>query len=140
MIVSLLLIHTSYDCFLMIGALSLYGRIQVVIWWLSHTAVLTYGVYCPMRYQTAKISGHLKYFHVGLISAALLAPLIPVLAQSFLGGYGIDVGRNYECVPLDESSVEVVPIGIAGSVTLVMLIMIGSRIYELVSNNVYQIP
>ena len=115
------------------GAFSVYGRVQVVLWWVSHTSVLTYGVFRPLKYQMASNLGRLRYVHIGLLVAGIILPLIPTLIHWFVGVYGVDVVRNYTCIPGDILPLENLPFAIFGTVTLVMFMLIASKIYQMVS-------
>ena len=117
----------------MTGACSLYGRVQTVFWWVSHISVLTFGVFRPLKYRIARESGRLRYVHLGLVVAGITIPLIPTLIHWWVGGYGIEVARNYECVPRERPVLELLPISILSSITFVLLVLFGSKISMLVS-------
>ena len=116
-----------------IGAFSVYGKAQVVFWWFCYTFVLTYGVFWPLKYQIARNLGRLKYLHIILLVVGIILPVIPTTILWLVSEYGVDVVRNYGCVPGDNLTLENFPTAVFGSVTLVMFMLITSKIYLMVS-------
>ena len=96
-------------------------------------SVLTYGVFKPLKYRMARNLGWLKYIHLGLLVAGVILPLISTLTHLAVGGYGVDVVRSYSCVSRERLPLENLPLAIFGSLTLVMLMLIATEIYMLVS-------
>ena len=105
---------------------------MMVTWWLLHTSVLAFGIFWPLKYRQLKNMGHLKYFHVSFIAVGIILPLPLTLAQIWMGGYGFDVVRNYKCIPIEGVSPNPVLLGLTGSVSLILHLFIGSKIYILV--------
>ena len=96
-------------------------------------SVLTYGIFRPLKYQRARNLGRLRYIHLGFLVAGVILPLIPTVANWVVGGYGVDVVRSYSCVPREGLTLENIPIALFGTATLVMLTLIATKIYMLVS-------
>ena len=82
----------------------------------------------------ARNLGRLRYLHLGFLVAGVILPLIPTVTYWVVGDYGADVVRNYSCVPREGLAFENLPTAVFGTATLVMLMLIATKIYMLVSN------
>ena len=86
------------------GAIYVYVRCQTILWWLFQNAMILYGVVQPLKYRSLSDSGGLKYLHLSFVATGIGLPLIPVLICHWVGGYGIAVDLNYNCLPRNMSS------------------------------------
>ena len=96
------LFHYSFYHFS--GALHVYVRHQTALWWIFQNTVMLYGVVRPLQYRSMSDSGRLKYIHLTFVATGIGLPLIPVLICHWVGGYGIAVELNYNCLPRNKSS------------------------------------
>ena len=113
------------------GALYAYVRLQTILWWLFQNAVMLYGVVRPLHYRSLSDSGRLKYLHLTFVVVGFTLPLIPVLIIHWVGGYGIRVELNYDCLPRNISSVMYslfIPATICAIIGVSMLLYIASEL------------
>ena len=112
------------------GAINVYVRLQIILWWLFQNVVTLYGVVRPLQYRFQKDSGKLKYFHLSFVAAGIVFPLIPVLISQCIGGYGIAIELNYSCFPRNISTVVYslfVPATVCAIIGVSILLYIGSE-------------
>ena len=122
---------------LIVGAFFVYGRAQIVFWWFFHASVLMYGIFWPLKYQRARYLGWIRYLHVFLTVAGITLPLIPTIIYLFTAGYGVNLVRNYSCVPGDDDvTLNNLTTAFLGTISLTIFMLIGVRIYMAVSDQV----
>ena len=113
------------------GVLVVYVRLQLFLWWLFQNGMMFYGVVRPLQYRSLSDSGKLKYLHFSFMATGIVVPLIPVLICHWIGGYGIVVVLNYNCLPRSRSATiysVFFPVTICAIIGVSMLLYVGSEV------------
>ena len=71
-----------------------YANIQMLIWWLLHTANLFLEVKFPYHARSFKISSRKKYIHITCIIFGILLPLVPIII--IMADTAVDLQRQIE--------------------------------------------
>ena len=108
-----------------------YVKLQAMLWWIFQNGMMFYGVVQPLQYRSLSDSGKLKYLHFSFVATGIGLPLIPVLICNWIGGYGIAVALNYDCLPKNGSGVIYslfLPLAICAVIGVFMLLLVGSEL------------
>ena len=71
-----------------------YANIQMLIWWLLHTANLFLEVKFPYHARSFKISSRKKYIHITCVIFGILLPLVPIII--IMANTAVDLQRQNE--------------------------------------------
>ena len=108
-----------------------YVKLQTMFWWLFQNGMMLFGVVRPLQYRSLSDSGKLKYLHFSFVATGIGLPLILVLICHWIGGYGIVVVLNYNCLPKSGSGVIYtffLSLTICGIIGVSMLLYVGSEL------------
>ena len=76
------------------GIVETYTKIQMLIWWLLHTANLFWEVNFPNQARSFKISSRKKYIHITTIIFGILLPPVPIII--IMADTAVDLQRQNE--------------------------------------------
>ena len=65
----------------MIGILSSYTILQLILWWMFHTTALLWKIRFPLHARSFETAHRVKYIHIGCVVAGLILPLVPVITS-----------------------------------------------------------